>query len=168
MNQLLFPSLLAAALALVATAAGAHIHLENSSAPAGASYKATFKVGHGCEGSPTRQLSVDIPAGVRGAQPMPKPGWRLEVERSGAEATRVTWTARTPEDALPDAYYDEFVLVAKLPAQAGPLYWPVRQVCNEGRQDWTEVPQPGQPRPALKSPASKLDVVPASGHQHTH
>ncbi|MFN7857155.1 MAG: DUF1775 domain-containing protein, partial [Acidovorax sp.] len=61
--------------------ASAHVVLEYQVAPAGASYKATFKVGHGCGASPTRQIAVDIPVGMRGARPMPKPGWALEVQR---------------------------------------------------------------------------------------
>src|SRR4051812_26436383 len=61
--------------------AQAHVVLEYQVAPAGASYKATFKVGHGCGASPTREVSVDIPAGVRGARPMPKPGWSLDIRR---------------------------------------------------------------------------------------
>lgn len=168
MNQFFVRPLLAAALALAATSGHAHINLAVPSAAAGSSYKAVFKVGHGCDASPTRQISVEIPAGVTGAHPMPKPGWRLQVERNGAEASRITWTARSAEDALPDAQYDEFVLVARLPAQAGALYWPVRQLCNEGGTDWTEVPPAGQSAAGLKSPAARLEVVPASGHQHMH
>lgn len=174
--------------AIFALAAGvsgtvsAHVVLEYQVAPAGASYKATFKVGHGCGASPTRQVVVDIPAGFRGARPQPKPGWTLQVQRSKLatpytshgrsvteDTTRITWTARTPEDALPSAHYDEFVLVGQTPQQPGPLYWPVRQVCPDGSLDWTEVPQHGQKLQDLKSPAALLEVLPqggGAGHQH--
>ena len=162
--------------------ASAHVVLEYQVAPAGASYKATFKVGHGCGASPTRQVVVDIPEGFKGARPQPKPGWTLEVQRSKLatpytshgrsvteDTTRITWTAKTPEDALPSAHYDEFVLVGQTPDQAGPLYWPVRQLCPEGRNDWTEVPKAGQKLHDLKSPAALLEVLPqagGAGHQH--
>ncbi|MFY3386773.1 YcnI family protein [Paracidovorax sp. MALMAid1276] len=162
--------------------ASAHVVLEYQVAPAGASYKATFKVGHGCGASPTRQIAVDIPAGMRGARPMPKPGWALEVQREKLaqpytshgrsitdDVVRITWTAKTPEDMLPHAHYDEFVLVATAPAQAGTVYWPVRQVCAEGRNDWVEVPKPGQTLSDLKSPAAALEILPgagAGGHNH--
>ena len=156
--------------------------LEYQVAPAGASYKAAFKVGHGCGASPTRQIAVDIPAGMRGARPMPKPGWTLDVQREKLaqpytshgrsitdDVVRVTWTAKTPEDMLPNAHYDEFVLVATTPEKAGPVYWPVRQVCAEGRNDWTEVPKPGQKLHDLKSPAALLEVLPqAGGAGHPH
>ena len=162
--------------------ASAHVVLEYQVAPAGASYKATFKVGHGCGGSPTRQIAVDIPAGVRGARPMPKPGWALQVQREKLaqpysshgrsiieDVVRVTWTAKTPEDMLQSAHYDEFVLVATTPQQAGTVYWPVHQTCAEGSSHWAEVPQPGQKLSDLKSPAAALEILPAGGagsHHH--
>ena len=177
-----------AACALLTGAAGffgtasAHVVLEYQVAPAGASYKASFKVGHGCAASPTRQIVVDIPAGMRGARPMPKPGWALEVQRDKLaqpyvshgrsiteDVVRITWTAKTADDMLPGTHYDEFVLVATTPAQAGPVYWPVRQVCAEGRNDWVDVPTAGQKPSELKSPAAVLEILPAGGaggHQH--
>ena len=172
---------LISATALFGTAS-AHVVLEYQVAPAGASYKATFKVGHGCAGSPTRQIAVDIPAGVRGARPMPKPGWSLEVQREKLaqpytshgrsitdDVVRVTWTAKTAEDMLASAHYDEFVLLATTPAQAGIVYWLVRQACAEGRNDWVDVPKPGQALGDLKSPAAALEILPSGGaaaHNH--
>ena len=154
----------AAALALAAASAGAHVTLEYPAATAAGSYKATFKVGHGCGASATRQIVVELPAGVTGAHPMPKAGWQLAVE-----PTRITWTAKSREDMLASAHYDEFVLVARLPAQAGKLYWPVRQACEAGRIDWVEVPREGQKLSDLKAPAALLEVLPgagAGGHSH--
>lgn len=160
----------------------AHVVLEYQVAPAGASYKASFKVGHGCGASPTRQIAVDVPAGMRSAHPMPKPGWTLDVQRDKLvqpdtrqgrsiteDVVRVTWTAKTPDDMLQSAHYDEFVLVAQTPEQAGTLYWPVRQACAEGRNDWTEVPAPGQKLSDLKAPAAALEILPTAGaaaHHH--
>ena len=173
---------LAGAFALAfAGAASAHVVLEYQVAPAASSYKASFKVGHGCGESPTRQVSVQVPAGVLGVRPMPKAGWTVEIQRAKLaqpvtshgrtvteDVARVTWTARTPQDALPADQYDEFVLVGQLPAQAGPLYWPVSQVCESGRTDWVEVPKDGQKLSDLKSPAALLEVLPAAGGGHSH
>ena len=169
-------------LTCLALAAQAHVTLEYPVATAGQGYKATFKIGHGCGGSPTRVVEVDIPAGVRGARPMPKPGWTLEVTReklaqpytshgrSVAEDTvRIRWTAKTEADMLPSGFYDEFVLVGTLPAQAGMLYWPVRQLCPQGRLDWAEVPAAGQRWGDLKSPAVELELMPPAGvSAHNH
>lgn len=181
-QNLLCKPLALAALALAACGAQAHVVLEYQVAPAGRSYKATFKVGHGCGNSPTRQIAVDIPAGVRGAKPMPKPGWALDVQRARLatpytshgrtvteDVVRITWTAKTKDDDLPNAYYDEFSLVGQLPEAPGTLYWPVTQVCEEGRNDWTEVPRPGQKASDLKAPAPLLEIMPgadAPGHNH--
>ena len=175
-------TLLCAALALLGQSALAHVTLEYPVATAGQSYKATFKIGHGCGASPTRVVEVDIPAGVRGAKPMPKHGWTLEVPRaklappytshgrSVTEApTRIRWTAKTDADMLPTSHYDEFILVGTLPRQEGKLYWPVRQLCPQGRLDWTEVPAAGQAWGDLKSPAAELELMPAAGtgtHNH--
>jgi uncharacterized protein YcnI len=125
---------------------------------------------------------VVIPAGVTGARPMPKPGWSIEIQRGKLpepvtshgrtiteDVTRITWTARTAADMLPSDQYDEFVLVGQLPARAGPLYWPLSQVCEPGRLDWVEVPKAGQSPADLKSPAAVLELLPAAGaagHRH--
>ena len=174
--------LLATGAATLTGIASAHLSLENQAAPAGSNYKAVFKVGHGCGDSATRQIAVDMPRGVRAARPMPKPGWTLEVQREplaqpytrhgrtiSEDVVRVTWTAKTKDDVLPNAHYDEFVLVAQLPDKAGPVYWPVRQVCEEGRNDWVEIPTSSQKLSDLKAPAVLLDVRPAGvGTDHKH
>lgn len=175
-------TLLCASLALLGQAALAHVTLEYPVATAGQSYKATFKISHGCGASPTRVVEVDIPADVRGARPMPKPGWALEVTRAklaqpymthGRSVTedtvRIRWTANTEADMLPSGFYDEFTLVGTLPPQAGMLYWPVRQLCPQGRMDWTEVPAAGQGWGELKSPAAELELMPPAGAStHNH
>lgn len=159
-----FKTLVASAtLILVTSLAQAHVTLEYQVAPANSTYKATFKVGHGCSGSATRQIVVQLPEGVPQARPMPKAGWNVAVQ-----AGQVSWTARTPADHLPDAFYDEFALQARLPAQAGPLYWRVSQVCEQGRIDWAEVPQAGQKLSDLRSPAAVLEVLPAGAGGHHH
>ena len=76
MRIMLLAATLGAA-ALSATPARAHVELETDQAPAGSSYKAVLMVPHGCAGSPTVALRVQIPDGVVGAKPMPKPGWTV-------------------------------------------------------------------------------------------
>lgn len=160
----------------------AHVVLEYQVANAGQAYKASFKVSHGCGTSPTRQVAVDIPPGARGAKPMPKPGWALEVVREKLaqpytshgravteDVVRVVSTAKSRDDMLPNAHYDEFILATTMTAQAGPLYWPVRQLCEEGSNLWVEIPRPGQKMSDLKAPAALLEVMSAGGqneHQH--
>jgi uncharacterized protein YcnI len=181
MKNRLLPILFAAG-ACASVAAHAHVVLEYQVAPADSSYKATFKVSHGCDRSPTRQVSVQIPAGVTGARPMPKPGWSTEIQKGKLaqpvtshgktvteDVVRVTWTARTPADMLHPDHYDEFVVVGRTPGKAGTIYWPVSQACEGGRIDWVEVPGEGRKLSDLKSPAAALEILPpASGGGHRH
>ena len=149
----------AASSAFFSTGALAHITLEQPSAEAGSYYKAVFRVGHGCEGSPTQAITVHLPPGVEHAHPMPKAGWSL----ASADATQATWRG-----ALADAHYDEFVLRLKLPAQAGPLWFRVHQQCERGAIDWAEQPASGTDARGLKRPAALLDVRPAAAAAHSH
>lgn len=166
-----------------ATTASAHVTLETAVAPAGASFKAAFRVGHGCgAGSATHTLVVRVPAGFRGAKPVPKPGWTLDVVRAPLavpydsyagkvtdDVVEVTWRATSRESWLQDAWYDEFVLRGQTPAVAGPLWFKVRQVCDKGEWDWADIPASGTSTKGLKAPAVLLEVQPAdphAGHMH--
>ncbi len=173
---------LSAALLAYANASFGHVTLDTPNAPAGSTYKAVFKVGHGCEASPTRALRVLLPAGFEGAKPMPKAGWDLKTTTSALsqpytshgktisqDVTEVLWTAKTPADYLPDAHYDEFSLRGKLPATAGALWFKVLQSCENGANDWSQTPASGTSTQGLKAPAALLIVAPvaaAAGHAH--
>ncbi len=172
-----FARAIALLLLALAGAAHAHVTLETRRAEAGSAYKAVLRATHGCEGSPIREFIVTVPDGVRGAKPMLKPGWRIDIERRrlaqpypshGRTITEDVAQIRFSGGALPDGYYDEFVVVATLPDLPGTLYWKVSQVCEQGRIDWAEVPAAGQSLRELKSPAAVLEVVPAEHAGHTH
>lgn len=64
---------------LLVTAASSHVTLAVKDAPVGTDYKAVFRVPHGCKGSATIKLSVEMPAGMVGVKPQPKPGWQIEI-----------------------------------------------------------------------------------------
>lgn len=168
--------------AMAGTSAWAHVVLQDPAAASGASYRATFRVGHGCDGSPTTGITVTIPDGFNGAQPMPKPGWTLYTrvgklavpyESHGTKYTEgvleIRWMANGPENALPAAFYDEFVLRGTTPSKPGPLWFKVVQTCEKGSNDWVEVPASGTSTKGLKSPAALLEVLDigtAGAHQH--
>src|SRR6202167_2012050 len=75
-NRLGLP--IALAMTFTASSANAHITLETHEATIGSSYKAVFAVPHGCAGSATIKIRVQIPDGVIGVKPMPKAGWNVE------------------------------------------------------------------------------------------
>lgn len=170
------------ALLLVTGAAQAHVVLEEPVALAGSSYRASFRIGHGCAGSPTTGIQVYLPAGVRGAKPMPKAGWALTTRRAPLaqpyeshgktvreDVVEISWTVQNPAQALPDDWYEEFVLRATLPAQAGALWFRVLQTCASGQLDWADIPAQGTSTRGMKTPAVLLEVLPggsASAHAH--
>lgn len=160
----------------------AHVVLEEPAALAGSSYRASFRVGHGCAGSPTTGIQVYLPASVRGAKPMPKAGWALTTRRAPLaqpyeshgktvreDVVEISWTVQNPAQALPDDWYEEFVLRATLPAQAGALWFRVLQTCASGQLDWADIPAQGTSTRGMKTPAVLLEVLPggsASAHAH--
>lgn len=173
------------ALLLCQNTSFSHVVLEQQTANVGESYRAVFRVGHGCDGLPTTGITVQIPPGVQGAKPMPKAGWALTVRKEklaapytshGKQITEdvveVTWAAVSPEAALPEAFYDEFVLRAGLPTSAGPLWFKVIQSCKEGgkvgENAWNQVPTEGTSVKGLKSPAVLLQVQGKTTASHQH
>jgi uncharacterized protein YcnI len=171
---------------MAAMPAFSHVTLDVKGAPVDSTYKAVFQVGHGCDGSATTGISVQIPTGFQGAKPFPKAGWTLSVKRDklarpyeshgkqvSEDVSVVSWTAASKEAALQDAFFDEFVLRGKLPETAGPMWFKVLQTCVNGSNDWSEVPASGMPLKNLKSPAVLLqvtgnDVAASSGSAPAH
>jgi periplasmic copper chaperone A len=145
-------------------------------APVGADYKAVFRVPHGCKGSATVKLSVQIPDGVVAGKPQPKPGWRIEIVKGRydkpyhhyhSEVTEgvksVTWSGGN----LPDDNYDEFVLIGHLDEGLSPgsrLYFPTVQTCEQGVDRWVDTPGDGPLSGDHQSPAPSLKLLPAVGN----
>ena len=159
-----------------------HVLLHEQAARVNTSYRAVFRVSHGCNGSPTTALTIALPAGFRGAKPMPHASWQVVATTEQLtqpykshgkdilqDVTAVTWTANSKADALPDSHYDEFVLRGSLPEQAGPLWFKIWQRCEIGATHWIEIPASGTSTQGLTSPAALLEVIPsgpAEKHQH--
>src|ERR1700760_4592429 len=159
---------------LTASSAGAHIPLENRQATVGSGYKAVFAVPHGCAGSATTRIRVQIPQGVIAVKPMPKPGWNVEAikgkyaseydfhgTRLSEGVQEVVWSG----GKLPDDFYDEFVISAFLTDSLKPnttLYFPVVQECEQGVSRWIDIPadaDAGHVRDS-KSPAPGVKLMP--------
>jgi uncharacterized protein YcnI len=163
------------AAAFAAGSASAHVTLETAQAQVGGSYKAVFRVGHGCSGSPTVAIRVKIPAGMIAVKPMPKPGWKLDTVTSKYDkpvkyfdsqltegVSEVSWSG----GKLLDAHYDEFILrgafTRDLPV-GKMAYFPLVQECEKGIHRWIEIPVEGKPEPAEPAPGVKLTPA-GSGH----
>jgi uncharacterized protein YcnI len=153
--------------------AAAHATLEVSQAPVKSSYKATIRIGHGCEGTATLKVRVRIPEGYVAVKPMPKAGWTMETVRGPypqpvkyfdetlTEGLReVVWTGK-----LLDEHYDEFVVRGYLAGTLEPgsrLYIPVVQECEKGTHRWIEIPAPGKSADDYKEPAPSVRLLPAT------
>lgn len=174
MNLNFISQCLAFSMLFAATSVHAHIVLEQKTATAGSYHKATFMVGHGCDGSPTTGIEIEMPEPMAVVKPMPKTGWQLSTQsaplavpmslhgRPIAEAvSRVLWKG----GPLADGHYDEFVLLLQLPQRKGPLHFRVVQICEQGRSDWVEIPAAGQSG-RLKLPAPVLELQPAAPAHH--
>jgi uncharacterized protein YcnI len=160
-------TLIAAAALAAAGPALAHVNLRApvTPAPAGSYQPLRFELGHGCGEAATTALRIQLPPGFTTARPQPKPGWTVEVERSGDAVGAITWRGRLPGDQ-----YDEFVMLVKLPADAaGALLFPAVQTCGDVAVRWDEPPSPDGRR-ALH-PAPNLSVSPpaaAARDAHSH
>lgn len=170
---------LALAGALLLAGAGAtlaHITLERAGAPAGSTYEAVLRVGHGCGDAPTTAVRVRIPEGVVAVEPLPKPGWTLEtrlapssepVASAGQALTEgvreISWSG----GKLPDGRHDTFVFRGQLPkGEPGQvLYFPVVQECGDTAIRWIGIPAEGQTSEELEEPAPGVTLTaPVEGH----
>jgi periplasmic copper chaperone A len=164
----------AALLACAAFNASAHVVLEQRSAAAGSYYKGVLRITHGCEGSATTRVTVQLPEGFRGAKPMIKAGWAISApkikltqpyESHGKQITEdvstITWSG-----SLPDALYDEMAFMGRLPEAPGKLYFKVLQECEKGRHDWSAIPAEGKKLSDYPEPAAELIVTPKESPPH--
>lgn len=161
---------------LSGTAALAHVTLETKEAPIGSTYKAIFRVPHGCEGKPTNVVRVQIPESVIAVKPMPKAGWKLEKVRGAYSKAYEYYGSQVSEGVkevvwsggnLGDDEYDEFVLRAFLTTdlKAGEtLYFPVVQECPNGATArWIESPAEGQNDHDIEEPAPGVKLLEKAG-----
>ncbi|HKS19431.1 MAG TPA: DUF1775 domain-containing protein [Bradyrhizobium sp.] len=160
---------------LAASPASAHVFLESRQATIGSSFKAVFAVPHGCAGSATTKIRVQIPEGVIAVKPMPKAGWNIEAikgkypeeyEYHGSKLSEgvkeVVWSG----GKLADDNYDEFVVSTFLTGRLKPnttLYFPVLQECEQGISRWIDIPaegSSGRDHGGSKSPAPGVKLMP--------
>ncbi len=151
----------------------AHVTLKQQEAPAGSTYEAVLKIGHGCESSPTIAVRVRIPEGVVAVVPEAKPGWQLEtkVEAYAApvqvsdqmvtEGVReIVWSGGN----LPDGQDETFVFSSQLPdaAPGTVIYFPVVQECVQGVHRWIDMQPGGDHSNHDDSPAPAVTLIPGS------
>jgi uncharacterized protein YcnI len=165
------------ALSLVAPAS-AHVTATPSTAAAGAYTVVTFSVGHGCEGSPTTKIEIQVPESVLSVAPTRNPFYEVEktieqldepvADAHGNEVTeRVASIVYTADMPLPEGQRDTFELSFQVPdAEGEMLTFPTVQTCEEGETGWVEVPADGQDADELESPAPGFEITAAGAGGH--
>lgn len=165
----------AAGVALLALAgpASAHVTITPTTTAAGAYTVLTVSVPHGCEGSATTKVAIQIPEDILAVTPTRNPLWDVTKQKkklaepvTDAHGNTVTerdavvvYTAKTP---LPDGYRDAFELSLKLPEEEGKtLVFPAIQTCEKGETAWAEVAAEGQDPEELEHPAPTLTITAA-------
>jgi periplasmic copper chaperone A len=147
----------------VPLAASAHVTVTPSSTAAGGSSVLTFAFGHGCNGSPTTALTIDIPESIRAVSPTLHPNWTIEKITEGDRIAQIVYTAITPVE---EGFRDAIELSVQLPQDAAgeTLVFPVLQTCAEGETNWNELAEEGASEP--ESPAPTILVTEATGAEH--
>lgn len=159
--------------AFVAAGAGAsaHVVVDPGDGGAGESTLLTFAFSHGCDGSATTEVRIQIPESIPSVSPTINPGWdvakvmeTLDAPIEGGHGEQITervaevvYTAKTP---VPDGFRDTFVLSLTLPDTPGETaYFPTIQTCEVGETAWIEIPADGQDADELESPAPAVEIA---------
>jgi uncharacterized protein YcnI len=157
---------------LTAAPAAAHVTIAPSEGAAGAHTVLTASVPHGCEGSPTTKVAIQLPEAITAVTPTRNPLWKVEkvmetldepiTDSHGNELTeRVDQVVYTAESPLPEGYRDAFELSLQLPDTPGEtLAFPVIQTCEEGETAWVETSEEGSTE-ELAAPAPTVAVLAA-------
>jgi periplasmic copper chaperone A len=170
------PLAAAAVVTMVAAApASAHVTVTPSDATAGAFTVLTVSVPHGCDGSPTTRVELQIPEQILSVTPTRNAFYDVDTtvaeldepvtDEEGNEVTeRIGSVVYTAKEPLPDGMRDTFELSFQVPDAAGEtLTFPAIQTCAEEQTAWVEVPEDGQDAEELEHPAPAFEVLPAEG-----
>ena len=161
-------------LVLTATGASAHVSVTPTVTTAGAYSVLTFAVPHGCDGSPTTKIAIQVPDDFATVTPGVNPNWTVEKVmkkldkpvddgHGGQYTERVSEVVYTGKSPLADGYRDTLDLQVKLPETVGKtLTFPVVQTCEKGETAWVQVPTADQKEDDLESPAPALTITAAT------
>jgi periplasmic copper chaperone A len=157
----------------LALPAGAHVTANPDTADS-EFFRTALRVGHGCEGSPTTTVRVQIPEGVDSPRPEVVPGWEVELVREeldqpmegshGEEITeRVTEVAWVGGN-LSDEQFQEFGLTFRIVAGAPEVLWfPTIQECEDGEERWIDIPPSVEAWDDAEAPAPYVVNATAAG-----
>ena len=138
----------------------------------------TVALSHGCDGSATTSLDVQIPEEILSVSAARSPFWEAEpqieqldepvTDAHGNEVTeRVASVRFTATEPLEDGVSDSVELSFQVPDVEGEtLAFPTIQTCEKGETAWTQVPEEGQDAEELETPAPSFVVEAAAEGGH--
>ena len=127
----------------LAGSASAHIHTDPEEVKAGTENTVGFIIEHGCDGSPTTKIELQLPTGISNISGVDGNGFTAAVD-----GQVVTFSGGT----LPDDTEQAFEVTFTAPSEAGTIDVPMVQTCEEGSTDWIEPEVEDQPEPEHPAP----------------
>jgi uncharacterized protein YcnI len=172
-NRSALAAVVAGGAALLTAPAVAHVELTVGQSTVPGPYTATFTVEHGCAGSPTLLLRVQIPEGVIVVKPSDKPGWAISTltgrfkgtyNYNGGKVsqgvTEVDWSGLLPDKMMDTFGFDAYLTDTLKPNTT--LYFPIVQECQAGTNHWVQIPAKGKTTEDYDFPAAALKLLPGA------
>lgn len=125
---------------IAAAPAAAHVLIDRVEPAGDGKTSVVFAFEHGCEGDPTVQLELTVPAGVEPHSTEEPAGWHAHIH-----GDVISWTG----PPIADGDRAEFVLTAHIPGEPGDVVlFPAHQRCDGGKSyHWADT-DPSAPEPA--------------------
>lgn len=141
-----------------AVALPAHVDPQVSEAPAGSRTTFSFAVEHGCEGSATTAVSIQVPEGAFDVVPLAPEGWEGSVD--AAVPPVVTFTG----GVLPDDVEGSFGVELVTPNLAGQeVFFPTVQTCEVGEIAWIDTAEDAEePAPRIRLTENAQPILPTT------
>ncbi len=122
-----------AAVVLLTTARSSYAHVTVKPAQVVVGERVNFVISVPTEeDTPTVALRLVIPEGLQSVRPNAKPGWKIELKKSGTgedtKVTEIVWSG----GSIPVDLRDEFVFSAQAPAAETTLVWKAYQTYGDG------------------------------------
>ncbi|MFT4186950.1 MAG: DUF1775 domain-containing protein [Aeromicrobium sp.] len=151
MRRVIVVGLVALACWWPASPAAAHVLLEQTTPRGDGSVELSFTFDHSCEGSPTTEMAIGLPAGAEAVEGVGPEGWT-------AEATGGEVVFSGP--GIGDKSGERFTVVARLTGSVGEtLLFPARQTCANGEgYEWDDASE-SEERPAPRLVATQATLA---------
>jgi uncharacterized protein YcnI len=168
MRKLIVSLLPLATIAALTGVARAHVSIASGPGFANTTQEITFGVGHGCAGSDTYKVRVEIPTDVLSVRPMRSDFGKVSVEKDAAGTiTAVSWQKADADALDADLAYYKLVIRLKVPNKPFTTYFfKSQQTCRamDGTTStvgWTMLPTDPVVDGGADEPAPALLVLPA-------